>query len=110
VGGGDGRDGTGAGGEYFWCRVEEEGGSVSRVNVMHPNGEILFSYPREYFEPGLVRRMQAGQVRARLSDCGRDGRQVLSFLDESDGVVYSEDVPLRSITEPHQESGGTPDS
>lgn len=87
--------------QSLWCRVEEEGGRVSRVNVMHPNGEILFSYPPEHFEPGLVRQMQAGQVRARLSDDGRDGGQVLSLLEESGGVVYSEGVPQRSITEPH---------
>lgn len=85
---------------YLWCRVEEEGGRVSRVNVMHPNGEILFSYPAEHFEPGLVRRMRGGQVRARLSDGGRDGGEVLSFLDESGGVVSTEDVPRRSIAEP----------
>lgn len=91
----------GEGDEFLWCRVEEEGGRVSRVNVMHPNGEILYSCPQENFEAGLVRRMRAGQVRARFSDGGRDGRQVLSFLDESGAVVYSEDVPLRSITEPH---------
>ena len=88
------------GDELFWCRVEEESGGVRRVSVMHPNGEILFSYPPEHFEARLVRRMQAGQVRARLSDGERAGRGVLSFLDESGGVLYSEDVPLRSITEP----------
>jgi hypothetical protein len=90
----------GVGDELFWCRVEEEGGSVSRVYVMHPNGEILFSYPREHFEGRLVRRMQAGQIRARLSYGEGAGRGILLFVDESGGIVCSEDVPRRSITEP----------
>ena len=42
----------------LWCRVEEEAGRVRRVNVMHPNGEILFSFPPEKFEPELVGRMR----------------------------------------------------
>ena len=87
-------------GEYLWCRVEESGGEVSRVIVMHPNGEILFSCPPEHFEPRIVRAIQAGQVRARLSDSGRQDFQILTFLDGSGAVVSSEEVSRRSITEP----------
>jgi hypothetical protein len=86
--------------EYLWCRVEESGDEVSRVIVMHPNGEILFSYPPEHFEPRLVRAIQAGQVRARLSDSAQDGLQILALLNGSGVVVSSEEVPRRSITEP----------
>lgn len=86
--------------EYLWCRVEESGGEVSRVIVMHPNGEILFSYPPEHFEPRLVRRIQAGQVRARLSDSGQHGLQILAFVNEAGVVISSGEVPRRSITEP----------
>lgn len=86
--------------EYLWCRVEESGGEVSRVIVMHPNGEILFSYPPEHFEPRILRAIQAGQVRARLSDSGRQDLQILTFLDGSGAVVSSEEVSRRSITEP----------
>ena len=86
--------------EFLWCRVEEAGGEVSRVIVMHPNGEILFSYPPEHFERRLVRAIQAGQVRARLSDSGRQDLRILTFLDGSGAVVSSEEVPRCSITEP----------
>ncbi len=86
--------------EDLWCRVEEEGGTVSRVNVMHPSGEILFSFPPEHFGPDLVRRMRAGQVRSRLSEDGRDGGPLLSFLDETGREISAEDVPRRSIGEP----------
>ncbi len=84
---------------YLWCRVEEAGGRVSRVLVMHPGGEILFSYPPEHFEPRLVRLIQAGQLRARLSDLEQHDRQLLAFIHESGVVVYSEEVPRPSIAE-----------
>ena len=29
--------------QYLWCRVEEEGDRVNRVDVMHPNGEMWAS-------------------------------------------------------------------
>jgi hypothetical protein len=84
----------------LWCRVEEEGGRVNRVDVMHPNGEILFSYPPERFEVALLRRMQAGQIRARLSEGGSESGEVLSLVDEGDSVVFSEEVSPRSIATP----------
>ena len=90
----------GAEDEYLWCRVEEERGGASRVNIMHPDGEILFSFPPEHFEPGLVRRMQVGQVRARLSQEGQEGSPFLTFLDESGRPISAEDVLRRSISEP----------
>ncbi|HYV40363.1 MAG TPA: hypothetical protein VEO02_01090 [Thermoanaerobaculia bacterium] len=86
----------GAEDEYLWCRVEEERGGASRVNIMHPDGEILFSLPPEHFEPELVRRMQVGQVRARLSQKGQEGGPFLTFLDESGRAISSEDVLRRS--------------
>ena len=85
---------------YLWCRVEEAGGRVSRVLVMHPGGEILFSHPPERFESRLLRLIQAGQLRARLSDLEQHDRQLLAFVNESGVVVYSEEVPRPSITEP----------
>ncbi len=39
------RNVMGAEDEYLWCRVEEERGGASRVNIMRPDGEILFSLP-----------------------------------------------------------------
>jgi hypothetical protein len=84
--------------EYLWCRVEEEGGRVNRVDVMHPNGEILFSYPPERFEVPLLRRMQAGQIRGRLSEGASDAGAVLSLVDDAGNVVFSEGVSTRSIS------------
>ncbi len=86
--------------QYLWCRVEEEGGRVNRVDVMHPNGEILFSYLPERFELALLRRMQAGQIRACLSEAGSDAGEVLSLVDDAGDVVFSESVPSRSIATP----------
>ena len=86
--------------QFLWCRVEEENGRVDRVDVMHPNGEILFSYPPERFEVGLLRRMQAGQIRARLSESTADAGAILSLVDDAGNVVFSEGVPTRSISSP----------
>ena len=83
-----------------WCRLEEEDGRVLRVHVMHPNGEILFSYPPGHFDSSLVRRMQAGLLLARLSDAGPGVGQTLSLADESGRVVFAERVPARSIAQP----------
>jgi len=74
----------------LWCRVEEDGGGVSRVNVMHPNGEILLSYPPDHFAAELVGKMRAGQIRASLSSAGEDGRRRLTLEDEAGGVVLEE--------------------
>jgi len=76
----------------LWCRVEEEGGAVSRVNVMHPNGEILLSYPPDHFAAELLRKMRAGQIRAALSPAGKDGRRLLTIQDEAGGVEFEESV------------------
>lgn len=73
----------------LWCRVEEEGGRVWRVHVMHPNGEILLSYPPEHFPEALVRRIQAGQVRAMLVE-GEAGGTTLRIEDESGGLLHCE--------------------
>jgi hypothetical protein len=67
---------------------------------MHPNGEILFSYPPERFEVALLRRMQAGQVRARLSEGAPEAAAVLSLVDDAGDVVFSENVSSRSISSP----------
>ena len=77
----------------LWCRVEEEGGGVSRVNVMHPNGEILFSYPPHTFTPELLGRMRTGQIRASLSHAGQDGRRLLTVEDDAGHVVFEEWIP-----------------
>jgi hypothetical protein len=83
----------------LWCRVEEEGGRVNRVHVMHPNGEILLSYPPEHFEAGLVRRMRAGQVRARLLPEGK-ATTLLRIEDESGGLLHSERADPAATTVP----------
>lgn len=80
--------------------MEEERGRVNRVDVMHPNGEILFSYPPERFEVALLRRMQAGQIRARLSEEAPEAGAVLSLVDDAGNVVFSESVSIRSISSP----------
>jgi hypothetical protein len=70
---------------------------------MHPNGEILVSYPPEHFEPTLVNRMRAGQVRATLSQGSPGGPQVLSLVDESGGVILSESVSAHAAADPRDD-------
>ncbi len=73
-----------------WCRIETVGNRVIRVHVMHPNGEILASYPPEKFDPAIVNRMRAGQIRARVSS-DPDGAGRLLTLEELSGNVVLED-------------------
>ena len=84
----------------LWCRVEEDGGFVRRVNVMHPNGEILFSFPPERFDPRLIRQISAGQVRARVIDESPELDSTLEFLDDAGRRLFRETVEARSITRP----------
>lgn len=76
---------------------------MTRVHVMHPNGEILVSYPPEHFEPGLVRRMRAGQVRALLSQGPPGGLQVLSLVDETGSLILSESVSAHASADPRDD-------
>ena len=73
-----------------WCRLETVGGRVIRVHVMHPNGEILASYPPEKFEAAVLDRMRAGQIRARVSP-DPDGAGTLLVLEDVSGSVVLED-------------------
>lgn len=72
----------------LWCRLEMEGSRVRRVNVMHPNGEILASWPPERFEPELLRRMRTGEIRATLE--ANEGQETLALRDGSGRIVFSE--------------------
>jgi len=67
-----------------------EGPRIRRVNVMHPNGEILASWAPEQFEPELLRRMRTGEIRATLEADGE--RRTVALRDESGGIVFSEPI------------------
>jgi hypothetical protein len=74
----------------LWCRLEMEGSRVRRVNVMHPNGVILASWPPERFEPDLLRRMRTGEIRATLEADAE--RKTVALRDGSGRIVFSEPV------------------
>jgi len=78
-----------------WCRLEIEGGSVRRVHVMHPNGEILFSYPPETFSPELLARMRVGQIRGCVQS-SENGEMALYLKDASGRIVFSDRSPAKT--------------
>jgi len=80
-------------GQDLWCRLETAGDRVLRVLVMHPNGEILASWPPERFEATLLGRMRAGRIRAQLASGDSEGFRVLSLRDDSGEIVHSETIP-----------------
>jgi hypothetical protein len=57
---------------------------------MHPNGEILSSYPPETFAPDLVARMRIGQIRGRVQAGALEGKQLLELVDGAGRVVFSD--------------------
>jgi len=81
------------GGVDVWCRLEVGKGGVVRVQVMHPSGEILASFPSEHFGEALVGKMKAGQVRARLLPEPGGKAQVLVLRDEAGRVMREERIP-----------------
>lgn len=86
-------------GPHLWCRVEEEWGRANRVHVMHPNGEILLSFPPDHFLPEVVKKMRAGQVKARLVPAG-EGKTTLWLEDESGNCLHSEKAEPASTADP----------
>jgi hypothetical protein len=77
--------------EYLWCRLESAGDGKRRVHVMHPSGEIRVSLSPDRFDSALVRRIEVGQVRARLSDREPDGSRLLTLEEEESGRVIFEE-------------------
>ena len=75
-----------------WCRLEGEPGRVRRVDVMHPSGEILLSYPPERFEPAILRLMEIGQVRGRISSSGSG--KIVTLRAASGRVLFEEPLAL----------------
>jgi formylglycine-generating enzyme len=80
-------------GQDLWCRLERDGERVVGVGLMHPDGKVLVFYPAERFGAQLVKRMQTGHIRARLSAARFDGGRTLRLKDESGRIVFSEDLP-----------------
>jgi hypothetical protein len=80
-----------------WCRLESEGGMVRRVHVMHPNGEILSSYPPETFAPDLLARMRIGQIRGRVHAGAVKAEQVIELIDSAGHVVFADRIPHKTI-------------
>jgi hypothetical protein len=79
-----------------WCRLESEGGVVRRVHVMHPNGEILSSYPPGTFSSDLLARMRIGQIRGRVQAGAIEGEQEIELVDSTGLVVFSDRISGKS--------------
>lgn len=69
-------------------------GTVARIALMHPNGEIVASYPADHFEAELVRRMRTGHIQARLLPAESGGARRLVFENQGGEVVFAETLPL----------------
>lgn len=72
----------------LWCRLEMEGSRIRRVNAMHADGRIVASWPPQRFDPDVLSRMRAGQVRARVA--GEPEERRIELSDESGAVLLSE--------------------
>ncbi len=62
---------------------------------MHPNGEILSSYPPETFSPDLPARMRIGQIRGCVTPSKESG-QLLELRDAAGRVVFSDRSPAKT--------------
>ena len=60
---------------------------------MHPNGEILSSYPPDTFDSELLARMRIGQIRGRVRAGAVEGEQLIELVDSAGHVVFSDRIP-----------------
>ena len=72
----------------LWCRLETDGARIRRVNVMHASGEILLSWPPERFEPAVLERMRAGQIRAKFVDA--PGGRSIALIDGAGRAFHTQ--------------------
>ena len=63
---------------------------------MHPNGEILSSYPPETFAPDLLARMRIGQIRGRVQPCALEGERKIELVDSAGRVVFADRISAKS--------------
>ena len=68
---------------------------VRRVHVMHPNGEILSSYPPDTFSSELLARMRIGQIRGCVTPSQQEGESLLELRDATGLVVFSDRIPRK---------------
>jgi hypothetical protein len=64
---------------------------------MHPNGEILSSYPPETFAPDLLARMRIGQIRGRVHAGALEGEQRIELVDSAGRVVFADRIPGKTV-------------
>ncbi|MCA1579784.1 MAG: hypothetical protein LC796_00020 [Acidobacteria bacterium] len=75
--------------QEVWCRLVTSGARVLRVQIMHPDGQVVAAYAPERFDRATVGRMLAGQIRAAVRAPGTAGA-VLRLTDVSGAVLFEE--------------------
>jgi len=63
---------------------------------MHPNGEILSSYPPQTFAPDLLARMRIGQIRGRVQPGALEGERKIELVDSAGRVVFADRISAKS--------------
>jgi hypothetical protein len=64
---------------------------------MHPNGEILSSYPPQTFAPDLLARMRIGQIRGRVQQGALEGERKIELVDGAGRVVFADRIPGKTV-------------
>ncbi len=72
--------------QEVWCRLVTAGARVLRVQIMHPDGQVLAAYSPERFDPEVLRQMLAGQIRGAVI-----GPDPVVRLSDLSGTVVFED-------------------
>jgi hypothetical protein len=64
---------------------------------MHPNGEILSSYPPDTFSSELLARMRIGQIRGRVQAGALEGERKIELVDSAGRVVFADRIPGKRV-------------
>ncbi len=75
--------------QEMWCRLVTSGTRVLRIQIMHPDGQVLAAYLPDRFDPAIIRQMLAGQVRAAVRE-PEAGMAILRLTDISGAVLFEE--------------------
>lgn len=72
------------------CHVCSEDGLLRRIEVLDSEGSVIAAVDAKELDQLLIRRVEAGEIRAHFARPELDGTRLLSLKDQTERVLFSE--------------------